>query len=57
MYNWPSLASDCGYLGKAQGAIMAYERQIEAAKAHFGKVLQEQLARVETLKKQPDCRV
>ena len=36
---------------------MAYERQIEAAKAHFGKVLQEQLARVETLKKQPDCRV
>jgi len=33
---------------------MAYEREIEAAKTHFGKVLQEQLARVETLKKQPD---
>jgi isocitrate dehydrogenase (NAD+) len=33
---------------------MAYEREIEAAKAHFGKVLQEQLARVEALKKQPE---
>ncbi|MEK7814790.1 MAG: isocitrate/isopropylmalate family dehydrogenase [Chloroflexota bacterium] len=33
---------------------MAYERQIEAAKAHFGKVLEEQLARVESLKRQPD---
>jgi isocitrate dehydrogenase (NAD+) len=33
---------------------MAYERQIEAAKAHFGKVLEEQLARVESLKRQPE---
>lgn len=33
---------------------MAYEAQIEAAKAHFGKVLEEQLARVERLKEQPD---
>jgi len=33
---------------------MAYERQIEAAKTHFGKVLEEQLARVESLKRQPD---
>ncbi len=35
---------------------MAYERQIEAAKTHFGKVLEQQLARVEALKKQPGCR-
>ena len=35
---------------------MAYGRQIEAAKADFGKVLEQQLARVETLKKQPDRR-
>jgi isocitrate dehydrogenase (NAD+) len=33
---------------------MAYEAQIEAAKTHFGKVLEEQLARVEGLKRQPD---
>jgi isocitrate dehydrogenase (NAD+) len=33
---------------------MAYEAQIEAAKAHFGKVLEEQLARVERLKQQPE---
>ncbi len=33
---------------------MAYEAQIEAAKAHFGKVLAEQLERVERLKQQPD---
>jgi len=33
---------------------MAYEAQIETAKAHFGKVLEEQLARVERLKQQPD---
>lgn len=33
---------------------MAYESQIEMAKAHFGKVLEEQLARVERLKEQPD---
>jgi isocitrate dehydrogenase (NAD+) len=33
---------------------LAYERQIEAAKAHFGKVLEEQLARVESLKRQPE---
>jgi isocitrate dehydrogenase (NAD+) len=33
---------------------MAYEREIEAAKTHFGKVLEQQLARVELLKKQPD---
>ena len=33
---------------------MAYEQEIEAAKAHFGKVLEEQLARVERLKQQPD---
>ena len=33
---------------------MAYEQEIEAAKAHFGKVLEEQLERVERLKRQPD---
>jgi isocitrate dehydrogenase (NAD+) len=33
---------------------MAYETQIEAAKAHFGKIIEEQLARVERLKQQPD---
>ena len=33
---------------------MAYEQEIEAAKAHFGKVLEEQLERVERLKQQPD---
>lgn len=33
---------------------MAYESQIEMSKAHFGKVLEEQLARVERLKEQPD---
>jgi isocitrate dehydrogenase (NAD+) len=33
---------------------MAYETQIEAAKAHFGKIVEEQLARVERLKQQPD---
>ena len=33
---------------------MANESQIQAAKEHFGKVLEEQLARVEALKKQPD---
>ena len=33
---------------------MANEAQIQAAKEHFGKVLEEQLARVETMKKQPD---
>ena len=33
---------------------MAYETQIEAAKTHFGKILEEQLARVERLKQQPD---
>ena len=33
---------------------MAYEAQIEAAKNHFGKVLEEQLARVDALKRQPD---
>jgi isocitrate dehydrogenase (NAD+) len=33
---------------------MAYEAQIEAAKTHFGKILEEQLARVERLKQQPD---
>ena len=33
---------------------MSYEVQIEAAKAHFGKVLEEQLARVDRLKQQPD---
>ena len=33
---------------------MAYESQIATAKEHFGKVLEEQLARVETMKKQPD---
>ncbi|HSF31777.1 MAG TPA: isocitrate/isopropylmalate family dehydrogenase [Candidatus Tectomicrobia bacterium] len=33
---------------------MAYEAQIEAAKTHFGKILEEQLARVERLKHQPD---
>ena len=32
---------------------MAYESQIEAAKAQFGQVLQEQLERVEALKAQP----
>jgi isocitrate dehydrogenase (NAD+) len=33
---------------------MAYEAQIETAKSHFGKILEEQLARVERLKQQPD---
>jgi len=33
---------------------MANEAQIETAKTHFGKVLEEQLARVERLKQQPD---
>jgi isocitrate dehydrogenase (NAD+) len=33
---------------------MAYEAQIEAAKTHFGKILEEQLARVERLKQQPE---
>jgi isocitrate dehydrogenase (NAD+) len=33
---------------------MAYESQIEAAKTHFGKILEEQLARVERLKQQPE---
>jgi isocitrate dehydrogenase (NAD+) len=33
---------------------MAYETQIDAAKTHFGKILEEQLARVERLKQQPD---
>jgi len=33
---------------------MAYETQIEVAKTHFGKVLEEQLARVERLKQQPE---
>jgi len=33
---------------------VANESQIQAAKEHFGKVLVEQLARVEALKKQPD---
>jgi isocitrate dehydrogenase (NAD+) len=33
---------------------MAYEAQKEAAKTHFGKILEEQLARVERLKQQPD---
>jgi isocitrate dehydrogenase (NAD+) len=33
---------------------MAYEAQIEAAKTHFGKILEEQLVRVERLKQQPD---
>ncbi|MBI3329890.1 MAG: isocitrate/isopropylmalate dehydrogenase family protein, partial [Nitrospinae bacterium] len=33
---------------------MAYEREIRAARAHFGKVLEEQLERVERLKQQPD---
>lgn len=33
---------------------MAYESQIATAKEHFGKVLEEQLARVETMKQQPD---
>jgi isocitrate dehydrogenase (NAD+) len=33
---------------------MAYEAQIEAAKSHFGQILEEQLARVERLKQQPD---
>jgi isocitrate dehydrogenase (NAD+) len=33
---------------------MAYEAQIETAKTHFGKILEEQLARVERLKQQPD---
>jgi isocitrate dehydrogenase (NAD+) len=32
---------------------MAYEAQIETAKTHFGKILEEQLARVERLKQQP----
>ena len=33
---------------------MAYEQEIEAAKEHFGKVLEEQLERVDKLKQQPD---
>jgi isocitrate dehydrogenase (NAD+) len=33
---------------------MAYESQIETAKTHFSKILEEQLARVERLKQQPD---
>jgi isocitrate dehydrogenase (NAD+) len=33
---------------------MAYDTQIEAAKTHFGKIIEEQLARVERLKQQPD---
>jgi isocitrate dehydrogenase (NAD+) len=33
---------------------MANETQIEAAKTHFGKIIEEQLARVERLKQQPD---
>lgn len=33
---------------------MSYEAQIEAAKVHFGQVLQQQLERVERLKQQPD---
>jgi isocitrate dehydrogenase (NAD+) len=33
---------------------MAYETQIDAAKTHFGKIIEEQLARVERLKQQPD---
>jgi isocitrate dehydrogenase (NAD+) len=33
---------------------VANEAQIQAAKEHFGKVLEEQLARVEALKKQPE---
>ena len=33
---------------------MPYEAQIKTAKDHFGKVLEEQLARVEGLKQQPD---
>ena len=33
---------------------MAHEAQIETAKTHFGKILEEQLARVERLKRQPD---
>jgi isocitrate dehydrogenase (NAD+) len=33
---------------------LAYESQIATAKEHFGKVLEEQLARVETMKQQPD---
>ena len=33
---------------------MAYEAQIEAGKAHFGRVMAEQLERVERLKQQPD---
>jgi isocitrate dehydrogenase (NAD+) len=33
---------------------MAYETQIEAAKTHFGKIIEEQLARVERLKQQPE---
>ncbi len=32
---------------------MAYEAQIDTAKTHFGKILEEQLARVERLKQQP----
>jgi isocitrate dehydrogenase (NAD+) len=32
---------------------MAYEVQIDTAKTHFGKILEEQLARVERLKQQP----
>jgi isocitrate dehydrogenase (NAD+) len=33
---------------------MAYETQIETAKTHFGKIVEEQLARVERLKQQPN---
>jgi isocitrate dehydrogenase (NAD+) len=33
---------------------MAYETQIDAAKTHFAKIIEEQLARVERLKQQPD---
>ena len=33
---------------------MPYEAQIDTAKDHFGKLLEEQLARVESLKQQPD---
>jgi isocitrate dehydrogenase (NAD+) len=33
---------------------LAYEREVNVAKEHFGKVLEEQLERVERLKQQPD---
>jgi isocitrate dehydrogenase (NAD+) len=33
---------------------LAYEREIRAARQHFGKVLEEQLERVDRLKQQPD---